>query len=129
MKISFDYDHCLTQKRIQESALTLVNKGYEVWIITSRFDNLKILEYPDLKPNEDVFETAKKLRIPTHRIGFTNQEPKWISLNKGKFSIHIDDNKRELESLKYYNVLKGIDCNAENFEEQLAETIREIENF
>ena len=129
MKISFDYDHCLTQKRIQEAAITLVNKGYEVWIVTSRFDNLKRLEYPDLKTNEDVFETAKQLKIPTHRIGFTNQEPKWISLNKGKFSIHIDDDKEALKGLEYYGVVKGIDCNAENFEERLAEMIKAIENF
>ncbi|MDY3328185.1 hypothetical protein PG299_10205 [Riemerella anatipestifer] len=108
MKISFDFDGCLSQKHIQILAKSLIDKGHEVWIVTSRLDNLKRLQYADLSSNEDVFATAEKIGIPMHRVGFTNQQPKWMLLNPSRFDIHIDDSQDELNRLAYYNLVKGV---------------------
>lgn len=121
MKISFDFDGCLSLKSVQEVAQSLIEKGHEVWIVTSRFDNLKRLQYPDLNTNEDIFKIAQKVGIPFHRIGFTNQLPKWMFLNPGRFDMHIDDNPDELKRLAYYHLVKGIHINE-------LETIDEILN-
>lgn len=129
IRISIDFDHCLTQPHVSQLAKEFIVAGYEVWIVTSRWDNLKRLAYPDLKSNEDLFSLAKEVGVPMHRIGFTNQHPKWISLNDGNFDIHIDDSKEELRGLRYYDKVKGFDCNAENFHEAIFEYIEQIKNF
>lgn len=129
IRISIDFDHCLTQPHVSQLANDLLSQGHEVWIVTSRWDNLIRLTYPDLKTNEDLFTLAKEVGVPTHRIGFTNQRPKWISLNAGGFHIHIDDKKEELNALKYYDIVKGFDCNADNFHEAVYDYLQQIKNF
>ena len=39
MKVSFDFDGTLSRKDVQNFAKSLVNTGYDVWIVTSRFDD------------------------------------------------------------------------------------------
>lgn len=129
MRISFDFDNCLSHKRVQDIAKDLIGKGYEVWIVTSRFDNLNRLAYPDLKPNSDIYKVATELGIPQHRIGFTNQQPKWILLNKGNFSIHVDDDKKELDNLRYYGIVKGVGTSYPGWYEGLYEHIKAVEEF
>jgi len=38
-KVSFDFDSTLSRKDVQDFAKKLVSEGYEVWIVTSRFDD------------------------------------------------------------------------------------------
>ena len=127
--ISFDFDSTLTQEKIQQVAVALIKRNFEVWIVTSRFDNLHRLPYKDLKPNTDVFALAEKLGILPHRIGFTNQQPKWILLNNSGIQVHVDDDLGELKSLAYYGIVKGFNCNSERFKEDLENYIESIENF
>lgn len=49
MKISFDFDDCLSEEWIQQIASTL-SLQHEVWIVTSR-----------TKYGEDLLEVAKRL--------------------------------------------------------------------
>ena len=45
IKITFDYDGCLSQPKIQELAKKCISLGCQVYILTSRFDcNDKNLE-------------------------------------------------------------------------------------
>ena len=39
MKVSFDFDSTLSRKDVQSFAKELVDRGLEVWIVTSRFDD------------------------------------------------------------------------------------------
>jgi hypothetical protein len=38
-KISFDFDSTLDRKLVQDFAYSLIKRGYEVWILTSRFED------------------------------------------------------------------------------------------
>jgi hypothetical protein len=40
MKVSFDFDSTLSRRDVQEFAKQLVISGLEVWIVTSRFDDV-----------------------------------------------------------------------------------------
>lgn len=128
IRISFDFDNCLSREPVQKAAKELVKLGYEVWIVTSRFDNITRLKYPDLKDNSDIFEVGRKIGIPPHRIAFTNQKPKWIILNQSPFLLHVDDDKKELEDLSYYNIVKGIDSNSDIFYARIMEYLKELKD-
>ena len=129
MKISFDFDSTLTQEKIQQVAVALIKRNFEVWIVTSRFDNLQRLKFPDLKSNKDLYDLAQEIGIKPINIGFTNQQPKWILLNNSGIQVHVDDDLGELKSLAYYGIVKGFNCNSERFKEDLENYIEAIENF
>lgn len=97
MKVSFDFDSTLDRPHIQEYAKELIERGIEVWIVTSRYDCEHHLtayhttpEYAQMA-NRDLFEVADKLGIPRDRIEFTNFIDKWVFLKDKDFVWHLDD--------------------------------------
>ena len=80
MRISIDFDSCLSQPKVQELAKQLITQGHDVFILTSRFDSVRRLKFPDLASNEDLYQIAEEVGIKPHRIAFTNQQKKWIWL-------------------------------------------------
>ena len=76
IKITFDYDGCLSQPKIQELAKKCISLGFQVYILTSRFDCVRRLKFNDLKPNDDIYQTAEEVGVKPSRIAFTNQEKK-----------------------------------------------------
>ena len=58
IKITFDYDGCLSQPKIKELAKKCVSLGCQVYILTSRFNCIRRLKFNDLKPNDDIYQTA-----------------------------------------------------------------------
>ena len=48
IKITFDYDGCLSQPKIQELAKKCISLGCQVFILTSRFDCIRRLKFNDL---------------------------------------------------------------------------------
>ena len=98
MKVSFDFDSTLDRPHIQEYARELIERGLEVWIVTSRYDcehhRIAYHTTPEFaaKANQDLFEVADKLGITIERIFFTNFIDKWVFFkdNPG-FVWHLDD--------------------------------------
>lgn len=129
IKISIDYDNCLTQPRIQELAKLLIARGHEVYILTSRFDSVRRLKFPELKTNEDLYDIAKEVGIKPFRIAFTNQQKKWIWLLETNIKIHIDDDLAVIRDLAHYGTLQGFDCNEPDIEQKVFELIDALENF
>lgn len=129
IKISLDFDGTLTEKRVQEIIQKLPENLVTLYIVTSRLGNIQRMEYPNLKSNEDIYELAEQLGIPAHRISYTNQQEKWMVLNKSGVKIHIDDDIRQVDSLNWYGIVKTFDANAENLEEDLFEYIEALQNF
>ena len=84
-KVSFDFDNTLSSKLVQDYAKSLINKGYEVFILTARYNEMKKSFYVPNPTNEDLFEVAKKVGIKERNIIFTNMENKYTFLNKCKF--------------------------------------------
>lgn len=100
-KISFDYDSCLSTKRIQEICKIFIKAGNQVYVTTSRFPSSPeiLAKWPWIeRQNLQLFETADKLDIPRENIQFTAMIDKWKVLDG--FDMHFDDDETEIEMIK-----------------------------
>lgn len=129
IKLSIDYDNCLSEKRIQELAKLLIARGHEVYILTSRFDAVRRLKFTDLKSNEDLYAVAEEVGIKPYRIAFTNQGKKWIWLLETGIKIHIDDDRSVIKDLAYYDNVEGFLSNEPDLENKVFEYLDALENF
>jgi len=98
IKVSFDFDGTLERESIQKYAKELVDRGHEVWIVTSRFgDDERYKTFfqttiPVGRTNEDLFEIAASLGIPRERVHFTDMDDKWPFFKYYQEMLwHIDD--------------------------------------
>lgn len=105
IKISFDFDSTLDKKYIQEYAKLLINKGYDIWIVTSRNSNEKM---DNNSYNEDLFKVADSVGIKKENIIFTCMEDKYKFFKNKDFLIHLDDDWIELNLINKYTKTRGI---------------------
>lgn len=63
MKVSFDFDSTLSRKCVQDYAQELIFRGFEVHIVTSRFEKAA-LNRSNSYNNADLFDVAERLGIP-----------------------------------------------------------------
>jgi hypothetical protein len=98
MKISFDFDGCLSEDYIQLLAKSLIQSGNDVWVITAReiffnkFDKetyLKIF-------NRDVLSVCKDIGIDSSKVIITGGSLKFDYYISCKFDLHFDDDWREV---------------------------------
>jgi len=116
MKVSFDFDSTINIPAIEEFASTLIDRGVEVWIVTSRFDDVNITEshpswmkaFQQPGTNDDVRETAKRLNIPSNRVIYTNMELKSTFLHGKGFIWHLDDDWVEIKEINDNTDVIGI---------------------
>ena len=98
LKVSIDFDGTLERESVQTYARELVERGIEVWIVTSRFgDDERYKSFfqttiPVGLTNKDLFEIALELGIPKERVHFTDMDDKWPFLKYwDNFLWHLDD--------------------------------------
>ena len=93
MKVSFDFDHTLTNPKYQELAKKFIDLGAEVFIVTTRkYKNEDGSKLP--YDNREVFSMAGRLKIPKDNIVFTNYKDKYSYVSD--FEFHFDDNIHEI---------------------------------
>ena len=92
MKVSFDFDHTLTDSKYQELAKKFIAVGAEVHITTSRKPN--IVGEKHLYDNRQVFEIAQQVGISEKNITFTSYVEKYKFLKD--FDLHFDDDAEEI---------------------------------
>jgi len=113
-KISFDFDNTFDNEHIQKYAVELMNKGYDVHIVTSRPpsgpDKWSIKGNPVIIwTNDDLYELAGMLGIKNENIHFTNYSPKYKFFEKNEdFIFHVDDDDSESFEISFYTKTKGI---------------------
>lgn len=116
-QVSFDYDNTLSKQHVQDYVSSLINKGFEIWILTSRFQNpLDYTWNKSLNIHDDLFNVTKKLNISKEKIIFTNMIDKWSYLEQPyKYNIenfkpvlHLDDDYIELNGINKHTTVKGI---------------------
>ena len=122
LKVSFDFDSTLDTPSIQEYAKLLIEKGIEVWIVTSRYDSedkytpefLKTINLEGIKKgeltklHEELFKIADKLGIDKNHIVFTNMIPKYTYFsNHPEFIWHLDDSWQECIWINEFTEVKG----------------------
>ena len=105
MKISFDFDGVLTRPSLQKYAKELLDRGYEIWIVTSR---LGFGKEPTPTWNDDLFAIAESIGISKDNIHFCCMENKSEFLKDKDFIFHIDDDNFELSLIKKYTKVKPI---------------------
>ena len=121
--ITFDFDDTLSTKPVQQYAKKLIDSGYNVMIVTSRYeDKLKHL-YPFSASNADIYSVAKKLGIDKSNIKFTNQQSKSTKLPGYKSSVHFENDAKELMDIRGTKV-KGIDVTQPGWEERADKAIK-----
>lgn len=92
-RISFDFDETLEFKEVQDYAKELLERGYEIWIVTTRYENPD--EYSFHMTHNDLYEAAKYIGIKKEHIHFNNMEYKYSFFKDNTFIFHLDDNPDE----------------------------------
>lgn len=108
--VSFDFDQTLDRPVFQEYARDLINRGFDVHIVTSRFNKTPSTTYASQYSynNEDLFEIAFNLYIPIRRIHFTSSSPKYKIIKIIDPIFHLDDDFLELDLINKHTNCKGI---------------------
>ena len=99
-KVSFDFDGTLEFDNVQQYAKKLIDRGIEVWVVTTRWDENHKHKYPMNATLDDLWEVVDKLGIPRHHVRFTCMEWKATYLKGTNFIWHLDDNPDEFKMAK-----------------------------
>jgi hypothetical protein len=102
-KISFDFDSTLSRTDVQEFAKSLISEGFDVWIVTSRFDDNTAEEknwWWIKKNNKELYDIAESCGIKKENIIFTQMIDKIEFLKDKGFLFHLDDDELEIEFIK-----------------------------
>ena len=105
--VSFDFDETLSTYRGMEYAKELIERGYEVWINTARFENPR----NDLFGinNDYLFKLAKKAGIHKDHIIFMDQVAKYHFFKiHNDFIFHLDDSYEEISMINKEKDVKGV---------------------
>lgn len=90
MKVSFDFDSCLSEDDIQKIAGVFIKSPLcQTFIITSRSND-------EFNKNIDLFKLAGNLGIKSENIHFTNGEYKWKKIKELQITFHFDDMEDEV---------------------------------
>lgn len=114
MIVTFDFDGTLTNPKVQEYFLELIDRGIDVWVVTSRYDDLHRHRYPRNPTNEDLWRVIDSLNFPRYKVRFMNMESKAKYLFHTAAIWHLDDDFVELEDISKQTTTKAI--NVENYD-------------
>lgn len=115
--VSFDFDSTLSLQSVQDYAESLINKGFDLWVVTSRYPDGADPKYKirgmwiDID-NSDLFEVTDKLGIKREQIIFTSHQLKSEIMNEMglEFLFHLDDDLLELNHINRETNFKGVSC-------------------
>lgn len=94
-KVSFDFDGTLQTEEVQQYAKELIDRGIDVWVVTTRYDENHEHLYSFDVDTSDLHEVIEKLGIPRWKVRFTCMEWKYKYLTDTRFLWHLDDNRDE----------------------------------
>lgn len=123
-KVSFDFDNTLSRSAVQKYAKELINRGFDVWICTSRLEPSKA---PEPNWNDDLFEIADKVGIKRDNIIFCNYGVKAEFLKDKGFLFHIDDDNIELSFIRTDTNIKPVFLSYKNWETVCENAINQTE--
>lgn len=93
--ISIDFDGTLSLPEVQVYAKTLIERGFNVIVLTTRHE--KYL-------NQDLIKITKKVGI--NRVIYTNGEDKHYYIDD--IDLHLDNDERELRLISKYTGIEVI---------------------
>lgn len=92
MVVAFDFDHTLTDIRLQRVALKMKRERNEVWVVTMRRESE--FNKKALKP------VLNEIGLTEYSVIFCDDKPKWELLKAINADIYIDNISDEFEILK-----------------------------
>jgi len=113
--VSFDFDNTLSRLDVQDYAKELIDRGFDVYIVTSRYDELHKHKYNKNPSNDDLYLVSDKLGIPKHKIRFTCMEDKASYLSGTQVVWHLDDDHVELNLINKNTSVRGISVNSSSY--------------
>lgn len=135
IKLSFDFDNTLSKKHVQDYVKSLINQGFDIWIVTSRYKNcndyLGLHQDTENNCHQDLYGIVNTLGIPENRIIFTNMKSKWKTLLKmTNVLFHLDDDWKELNEINKYSSTIGISVTgSNNWKKKCNKLIKKYENM
>jgi len=115
MKISFDFDGVIEINSVKKYATELIERGFEVWVVTSRFgDDEKYKKFFQTSTNvdltnRDLWKVAEEIGISKERVHFTNMIDKWYFFKDNHdFIFHLDDDEIENYEIEKNTKVKTI---------------------
>jgi hypothetical protein len=116
-RVSFDFDSTLSLPKVQDFATSLISRGYDVWVITSRLPDGSDPKYK-MKgmwvpiDNSDLFEVTDRIGINREQIIFTSHKLKSEVINEMglDFIFHLDDDWVELNYINRETSTVGLSC-------------------
>jgi hypothetical protein len=97
--VTIDFDGTLTKPEVQDYVKELMKRGIDVWIVTSRFDDLQKHRYPHNPTNEDLWQVVDSIGIPRYKVRFMCMESKANYLRFTNSFFHLDDDDVEYMDL------------------------------
>ena len=123
--VTFDFDSTLTRADVQEYAKELIARGIEVWVLTSRYDDLHVNRYNFSATNDDLWEVVDNVGIPRHQVRFQNMVSKSEFLFGTKVIWHLDDDSIELYEIRNMKLsTKGIQVEAGSWKQKCEKFIK-----
>jgi len=113
--VTFDFDSTLSRQDVQDYATSLIKKGFDVWVLTSRYDELHKHRYRHNPTNEDLYYVTDKLEIPRWKIKFTCMRDKAEYLFGSNVLWHLDDDFVELNNINRETNTIGISVVASSY--------------
>ena len=113
--VTFDFDSTLSRKDVQEYAQSLIQQGIDVWVLTSRYDELHKHKYQHNPTNEDLYNVVHSLGMPRTKIRFTCMRDKAEYLFGTNVIWHLDDDSVELNNINRETKTIGISVLASNY--------------
>lgn len=113
--VTFDFDNTLSRKDVQAFAQQLIKKGIDVWVLTSRYDELHKHKYPLNPQNNDLYKVINKLGIPKCKVRFTCMRDKAEYLFGTNVIWHLDDEHIQLNKINKETNTKGISVNSPSY--------------
>ena len=106
-QVSFDFDGCLEIDTVQEYAKSLVAKGLQLWVITSR---LSEEDYHGSDPNVDLYKVIEYVGIPKNRVvylGDKKDKHQYFKIND-EFIWYLDDDWDDVNKINIHTKVRSI---------------------
>lgn len=116
--VTFDFDETLSRSDVQEYARELIALNVDVWVLTSRYDDIHKHLYPKNPTNEDLYAVTDALKIPRSKIRFQLFRKKSEFLKGTRVLWHLDDDEIELDYIKLNTDVKPIAVYDKDWKEQ-----------
>jgi len=116
--VAFDFDGTLSLKTVQNFAKSLIKKGVEIVVLTSRYDELHKHKYRQNTTNEDLYKVTDSLGIDREKIRFQGMRSKAEYLFGTTVIWHLDDDDVEVKDINDQTDTKGINVTLDGWKNE-----------